>query len=288
MPVIFLALFAVLVDTGAVPGTSIWEIPVYSSCSILISARVQHTMLRLVFSTSLVFLAAATLSTLIVGSTPPPPMAQPIQFSHKLHVDYFRDGRHRQEMVSMHRERLLEEVEDEEIIGEIIGQIEQVNCRSCHGNFNKNAQNLARLGQCAECHRVFLDHDLQASNDERSCIGCHNAVVQTPWASIASTNTCAACHPLPLAGDHDEMKLFEFIEQERMISWARVYDYLPSEIVFSHERHVEFGGVKCQECHGHVERAEQPLALEVNLSMEDCMSCHEVSGADNDCMACHK
>ncbi len=245
-------------------------------------------MLRLVFTTSLVFLAAATSFALIVGSTPLPPIAQPIQFSHKLHVDYFQDGRHRQAMVSMHQERLLKELGDEEIVGEMIGQIEQGSCRLCHGDFDKNAENLSRLGQCAECHRVFLDHDVQASNEERSCMGCHNTAVHAPWASIANTNTCAACHPLPLAGDHEEMKLLEFVEQEKMISWARVYDYLPGEIVFSHERHVELGGVKCQKCHGHVERAEQPLSLEVNLSMEDCMSCHETSRANNDCLACHK
>jgi hypothetical protein len=73
-----------------------------------------------------------------------------------------------------------------------------------------------------------------------------------------------------------------------VIPWERVYDYMPSEVVFSHEWHVEFGRVKCQECHGAVREAEAPLSLEVDLSMEDCMDCHEEQGADNDCLVCHR
>ncbi|MHC4402020.1 MAG: cytochrome c3 family protein [Planctomycetota bacterium] len=313
-------------------------------------------MLRWASSISVISLAAFTY---VVASIPPRPPLQPIQFSHRAHLDYFqddsqdghrrsmvsrheeifeeyKDGRHGRSMVSRHKEILLKELEDEDIVDEMMGDVEEGYCRTCHRDYDDNVRDLAKLFACAECHRRkepetegfvaemmvdvengrctlchgdfdqnagenasrltacaechrFASHlDWEGREEERPCMGCHNAAFQFPWASIPNTNTCAACHLPPLGDDPEEAELLEFIEQERMISWARVYDYLPGEIVFSHERHVELGRVKCQECHGPVELAERPLALEVKLSMEDCMSCHEATGADNDCLACHK
>jgi c(7)-type cytochrome triheme protein len=233
-------------------------------------------MLRLVFSVSLVFVAAFGF---LVASTPSPQPPQPIEFNHKLHLDYFQDGRHRQSMVSMHRQ----------VLGEAAGELlQQGLCTMCHGDLDRAAERTPKIQHCAECHRVFLDHEWEGRSGQRPCMGCHNTAVDSPRASIPNTSTCTACHQPPLGGDHEEMKLLEFVEQERTIPWARVYDYLPGEVVFSHERHAELGRVRCQECHGAVERAEEPLSLEVKLSMEDCMACHEASGANNDCLACHK
>jgi hypothetical protein len=130
-------------------------------------------------------------------------------------------------------------------------------------------------------------------------MGCHNTVSVSPLASIPNMNTCAACHEPPRGSHPEETKLVQFVTQEKTIPWTRVCDYLPGDIVFSHERHVELGRVKCQECHGSVERADYPLTLQVKLSMENCMACHgETCRADqqtkldvtklNDCAACHK
>ncbi len=311
-------------------------------------------MLRLASTISLISLAAFGF---FVASAPSLPPSQPVQFSHKLHLDYFqdssqdghrrsmvsmhegvleeyKDGRHGQSMVSRHREILLKELEDEELVAGMIGDVEKGDCMTCHRDYDSNARNLAklsacaechrrkdqdvegfaagmivdvengrctachgdfdrnagenlsRLGACAECHRVFVQYEWEGREDERPCMGCHNAAVHSPRATIPNTHTCAACHPLE--GDHEEARLLEFIEHEGMIGWERVYDYLPGEIVFSHERHAELGRVKCRECHGSVAQAERPLSLEVKLSMEDCMNCHEAFGADNDCLACHR
>ncbi len=89
---------------------------------------------------------------------------------------------------------------------------------------------------------------------------------------------------------NQETNLPEFVDQEKSIPWTRVHDYLPGDIVFSHARHVELAKerVKCQECHGPVEQAEEPVSLTIKLSMERCMQCHERHQANNDCLACHK
>lgn len=245
-------------------------------------------MLRLAFSICLI--GVATFAFLF-ASTPPLPLLQPIQFSHKLHLDYFVDrgpDGHRASMVSMHRKAILKELEDEEVVGEMMGMVEGGNCTLCHGDFDENVGDFAKLLRCAECHRYFLDHDWEGREEIRPCMGCHHSAVGSPRLAIPSTRACAACHSPPLGDGPEEAKLLEFIEQESEIPWEPVYNYMPSEVVFSHEWHVELGHVPCWECHGHVEQAERPLALEVKLSMEDCMGCHDASGAENDCLACHR
>ncbi len=232
-------------------------------------------MLRWISLVSLIFVAA---SVFLVASTSSPPPSQPIEFSHKLHLDYFQDGRHRQSMVSMH----------EEILGDAIEAIDMGVCTACHGDFERAVETTPRIRYCAECHGVFLGRDWEERGDQRPCMGCHNTAVHSPQASIPNISTCAACHLPPLRSDQEDTTLLEFIEEERVIPWARVYDYLTGEIVFSHERHVELGRVRCQECHGPVESAEELLYLDIKLRMEDCMACHENSGASNDCLPCHK
>ena len=238
-------------------------------------------MLRLAFSTSLIFVAALAF---FVIPTPPTPPSQPIQFSHKAHLDYFQDGRHRRLMISLHEEMLKkEQLWDKETMN----QVAEGGCAVCHRDFDQSAKDIRKL-QCLECHRALLGRDWQGRSDQKPCMGCHNTVGESPQASIPNTDTCAACHQPPLGDNHEETKLAEFMKQKKTIPWARVYDSLPGDIIFSHERHVELGRVKCQECHGPVDQAGQPLFLQVKLSMEDCMACHTALGANNDCLACHK
>jgi c(7)-type cytochrome triheme protein len=225
---------------------------------------------------------------LLVVSPPPRPSSQPIQFSHQLHLDYFQDGRHRQSMVSLHEELLMKELGDKAAVAEIVKEVEKGGCTVCHRDFDQNAQNLAKLGHCGECHRGFIGREWQGRSDQRPCLGCHSTAGESPQASLPNTNTCAACHQPPLGGGREETKLLEFVNQNSQIPWTRVYDYLPGDIVFSHERHVELARVKCQECHGLVQHADRPLSLQVKLTMEDCMACHEATQANNDCLACHK
>lgn len=232
-------------------------------------------MLRWAFLISMISLVAFVLVGVQMPPSAPP---QPIHFSHKFHLDYFMDGHHRRAMLAKH----------EQLLGEDTEEVREGLCTLCHGDFEEAAEDTPRILHCAECHRVFHDRDWTGRQDQKPCMGCHNGVVDFPRASIPNIGNCAACHVPPLRGGPEEVKLLGFIERETRVSWARVYDYLPGDIVFSHERHAEVGRVRCQECHAAVERAERPLALEMKLSMEDCMACHDALGADNDCLACHR
>ncbi len=270
-------------------------------------------MVRLFLSVSLVSLGAFAFLDATALQRPP---EQRVQFNHKLHLEHLKDGSHVQLMIAVHHELLMKALEDEEIVADIIESVKEGNCTLCHGDFDENVgvdveetarlHAMARLHACEACHRVMLEHDWEGRLDQQPCAGCHNGAVRSERASIPNIDVCIACHPRPTEGHASETtpsvaeaELLEFIEREETIDWVQVHDYVPSEIIFSHERHVEFGRVRCQECHGEVEKAEKPLSLKVELSMEDCMDCHEkdhkeherlgeVSWADNDCLACHR
>ncbi|MHC4441724.1 MAG: cytochrome c3 family protein [Planctomycetota bacterium] len=226
----------------------------------------------------LISLISVTGLVFAIVQMPTPAQPQPVEFNHKLHVEYFLDGSHGKSMVSMH----------EQYLGEDVGDVKENLCTDCHGEFDEAVEDTPKIRHCAECHQVFIDRDWTERPDQKPCIGCHSSTVDSPRASIPNINTCAACHLTPQKGTDQEMKLLEFIKQERLIPWVRVYDYVPGDTVFSHERHAELGRIKCQECHGPVELVQHPLTLEVKLSMEDCMACHETHRADNDCLACHR
>jgi hypothetical protein len=238
-------------------------------------------MLRWAFSTFVVFGVAFAF---LARSAPSPAPSQPIQFSHKAHLDYFREGRHRRDMIALHEELAIKDFGDKSPVAEVGKRP----CSSCHRDFDENANDLVKLARCGECHRAYLEKDWLEGSDQKPCLGCHNTAADSLQASIPNTNTCAACHEKPRGTDPEESKVLKFIKQQKTIRWTRVHDYLPGDIIFSHARHVDAGRVACQQCHGQVEQAEGPLALNVTLGMEDCMTCHDVSHADNDCLACHK
>jgi hypothetical protein len=244
-------------------------------------------MIRPALSFSIIVAAAFTL---VNRSVPPAPPEQPIDFNHKAHLDYFQDGRHRRAMISLHEDALMKELGDKDAVADLVKQVEQGGC-GCHRDFNENVTTqagLVRLGRCGNCHRAFADHDWEGRKDQRPCMGCHDAAGSGPLASLPGTDTCAACHEKPLSDSLEEQRLQAYLRENKPLEWTRIHDYLPGEIVFSHERHVELGRVRCQECHGPVELAEHPLSLQVQLSMEDCMDCHESWEAGNDCLACHR
>lgn len=203
---------------------------------------------------------------------------QPIEFNHMKHFEYFREGIHRQTYFDMH----------EDILGEVPGELANGDCLDCHGSFDEAAEDIPRIKACAGCHEIFLNYEIRSRPEIRPCIGCHRTVPYSYSASIPQTEICVSCHDKPRTQSLEEQKLIEYIKNGKEIPWIRVYDYLPGDIVFSHERHVMLGELDCKCCHGDVEKSSRPLTRILELSMEDCIECHESMLADNDCLACHK
>lgn len=116
------------------------------------------------------------------------------------------------------------------------------------------------------------------------CQYCHSSARRSRVAGIPSMNTCMGCHKI-IATDKEPIKfLTEKYKKNEPIKWVKVHD-LPDHVRFTHRAHVN-GGVKCQECHGPVEKmktAEQWAPLQMGW----CVGCHRERKVSTNCTTCH-
>ncbi|MEO6803623.1 MAG: cytochrome c3 family protein, partial [Granulicella sp.] len=66
---------------------------------------------------------------------------------------------------------------------------------------------------------------------------------------------------------------------------VRVYR-VPSFVNFSHKTHTS-AGAQCEDCHGPVAQRDA-IALEKDISMGGCISCHTQKAAPIGCDTCHQ
>jgi len=96
-------------------------------------------------------------------------------------------------------------------------------------------------------------------------------------------------------GFNVKQREYEEGKRGKAIEWVRVHN-LPDFVHFDHRNHVN-AGVKCQGCHGPVERMERIVQWS-SLTMGWCVNCHrdvnkgKIDGlqgrsASIDCSACH-
>lgn len=135
---------------------------------------------------------------------------------------------------------------------------------------------------------IMFNHALHAEED-MACLDCHARADKGPYATYPPVATCLLCHG-EAQGEHpDEPKIREFAESLGAIPWKRI-NRMDGHVYFSHEAHVRFAEMECATCHGDVASLAEPAGQSQveHLTMERCMSCHEVEGVTNDCLACHK
>jgi len=125
---------------------------------------------------------------------------------------------------------------------------------------------------------------------EVECSTCHDQAADGPAATLPPLRVCAKCHkeiqgkdPLP------EKAIMEAVLAKQEVPWIQV-NRMEGHVYFSHRVHVGFAEMKCEACHGQMEKLERALVSSNvdHLTMEKCMSCHEAKGANIDCIACHK
>jgi hypothetical protein len=133
---------------------------------------------------------------------------------------------------------------------------------------------------------IAFNHNIHAENG-LECLDCHPLYQEHASSGKPSLETCLGCHEEPLGESQEEAKLREYIESDKEIEWQRLYR-VPEDVFFSHRRHVVFGEIKCNVCHGDIGSSSSPPEKPVNMTMKKCMKCHEERQADNDCIACHK
>ena len=146
---------------------------------------------------------------------------------------------------------------------------------------------------------IRFNHRIHAGDSRIGCTSCHAYAEQSPVAGIPSMARCQGCHKFVKEDKESpavtaEIKaLLQRLEEGTAIEWIRVHR-LPDHVFFTHERHV-LAGVRCQDCHGEVERMEVMRQVSP-LTMGWCLECHRRKQAEQpagrahltDCWTCHK
>jgi len=138
---------------------------------------------------------------------------------------------------------------------------------------------------------IAFSHKLHSGDAKVPCLYCHFGARTSRHAGIPPSGVCMNCHSLLAKQSTELEKLRESLEQDRPIAWVKVHN-LPDFVYFNHSRHT-VAGVKCQSCHGPIERM---VRVEQNapLTMGWCIQCHRSRQrdphvpADNlECGKCH-
>ncbi len=150
----------------------------------------------------------------------------------------------------------------------------------------------------APAQPIKFSHRVHAGDAKIGCIACHAYALDGPVAGIPSMERCRGCHKFVKEDpDHPEIAvelkpLLAKLEEGGAIEWTRVYR-VPDHVRFTHQPHV-LAGIRCQECHGEVEKMEA-VRQATPLTMGWCLACHhrmqrEKPGRDRltDCWTCHK
>ncbi len=153
-------------------------------------------------------------------------------------------------------------------------------------------------GPAGPSQPIRFSHRIHAGEAAIGCTSCHVYAERGPVAGIPSMARCQGCHkfvkedPAHPAIDQELKALIVILRAKTAIEWIRVHR-LPDHVYFTHERHVR-AGVRCQECHGEVEKMEVVRQV-ASLTMGWCLGCHhrkqrEQRGRERltECVTCHK
>ena len=161
----------------------------------------------------------------------------------------------------------------------------------------------------ASLQPINFPHNVHVETYKMDCQYCHSDARRSEYAGLPSVSRCLGCHKITAADRPEIKKLGEYLAKGEPIPWVRV-NKLPEFTYFPHKAHLR-AKVKCQTCHGAVEKmttfgaAPGPTLMNdlLNLAglkpapppltMGWCIDCHrrqnaaEGTKAPFDCVACH-
>ena len=128
----------------------------------------------------------------------------------------------------------------------------------------------------APAQPVPFSHRTHAGHLGLDCVYCHQAVFESPQATVPATQVCMNCHNKEKANvrgnSPDIAPLYVSYKTGRPVPWQRVHK-LPEYAYFNHAVHAN-KGVSCVSCHGQVN--EMPVVRhDQPLSMGWCLKCHD-------------
>jgi hypothetical protein len=131
---------------------------------------------------------------------------------------------------------------------------------------------------------IAFSHRLHVTDKQIDCFYCHSAAERSKTAGMPTAQKCLGCHNHVIPQHEQIAKLKDYVQTGREVPWERVYTS-PDHVYFPHFRHLA-RQIRCQECHGEVERADR--LRKVTFYMGFCLECHQRWQAPVTCTACHQ
>jgi len=147
---------------------------------------------------------------------------------------------------------------------------------------------------------IQFSHKIHAGDNKIDCQYCHSSAKHSKTSGIPSLNVCMNCHKNiseyngVVTSDKDKafydgeiQKLYDAIGWDKdnlkykdnyvqkPVQWVRIHN-LPDFAYFNHSQHVTVAGVKCQQCHGPVEKMDE-VKQYAKLTMGWCINCHKTT-----------
>ncbi len=126
---------------------------------------------------------------------------------------------------------------------------------------------------------VAFSHQQHVGQLGLDCTYCHQAVFDSPQASVPSAQVCMNCHNPKKANVKGASPLLAPVRASfdtgRPVDWQRVHK-LPEYAYFNHSVHVN-KGVSCVSCHGAVNEMKV-VYHDQPLTMGWCLKCHNDPG----------
>ncbi len=155
------------------------------------------------------------------------------------------------------------------------------------------ARALGRQHGYAPVQPIWFSHKVHVTQNGIDCEYCHVDARTSRHAGIPSLNVCMNCHNQvhkgSVSGTKEIAKIYKHLgynpktgqydKPGKPVQWVKVHN-LPDHVYFNHSQHVQAGKVKCQECHGPVEKMNRVVEYK-ELAMGDfCLNCHRKRGID--------
>lgn len=163
----------------------------------------------------------------------------------------------------------------------------------------------------ASAQPINFPHNVHVETHKIDCQYCHSEARRSEYAGLPSVTRCLGCHRITAADRPEIQKLAQYGAKGEPIPWVRQYK-LPEFTHFPHKAHVR-AEIKCQTCHGEVEKMTTVAArtgptllndlarlagfrpAPPPLSMGWCVDCHHSENARRpdkvraplDCVSCH-
>jgi hypothetical protein len=134
-----------------------------------------------------------------------------------------------------------------------------------------------------------LEFSHKVHTEAAQCEDCHGDIKKPYSAGLPDIKVCMGCHgDKPATDSPEEKKLINYINQNKDISWKRLYT-IPVHVYFSHNRHVSVAKLECERCHGDIGKTVKPPGRPlVDIEMSRCISCHKKNNVDTSCVICHR